>query len=173
MNRNKINKIRAISTLSSKLLKSVDLFSHFGSIMLSTESDVATWLTKTCNVIDYLSIIMKSDLSNKMKEVFFQTVAVSILQYGYTTWTLTKYTEKKLNGKYTRIPRSVMNKSWKQYPIKIVTVWPLTFHLKNHYSKTNKTDGWVTIFCYGLHWLTSIQCGHWVHSRRLARSDGL
>ena len=33
-----------------------------------------------------------------MKRSFFQTAVVSILLYGYTTWTLTKQLEKKLDG---------------------------------------------------------------------------
>ena len=37
-----------------------------------------------------------------MKRSFFQAAVVSILQYGGTTWTLTKRLEKKLDGIYTR-----------------------------------------------------------------------
>ena len=36
-----------------------------------------------------------SDLSNKIERQFFQIVAVSVLLYGCTTWTLTKRLEKK------------------------------------------------------------------------------
>ena len=36
--------------------------------------------------------------------------------YGCTTWTLTKWLEKKLDGNYTRILRSILNKSWRQHP---------------------------------------------------------
>ena len=45
----------------------------------------------------------KSDLTDKMKRRFFQAAIVSILLYGCTTWTLTKWLEKKLDGNYTRI----------------------------------------------------------------------
>ena len=34
-----------------------------------------------------LEIIWKSDLSDKIKRDFFQTVAVSVLLYSGTTWT--------------------------------------------------------------------------------------
>ena len=37
-----------------------------------------------------LSIIWKSDLTDKTKRSFFQAAVVSILLYGCTTWTLTK-----------------------------------------------------------------------------------
>ena len=48
------------------------------------------------------------------KRNFFQTAVVSILLYGFTTWTLTKRLEK-LDGNYTRL-RAILNNSWRQYP---------------------------------------------------------
>ncbi len=48
--------------------------------------------------IDRLSIIWKSDLTDKMKRSFLQAAVVSILLYGCTTWTLIKWLEKKLDG---------------------------------------------------------------------------
>ena len=41
---------------------------------------------------------------------------MSILLYGYTTWTLTKRLKKKLDGNYTRMLRAILNKSWPQHP---------------------------------------------------------
>ena len=43
---------------------------------------------------------------------------MSILLYGCTTRTLTKRLEKKLDGNYTRMLRAILNKSWRQHPIK-------------------------------------------------------
>ena len=43
-------------------------------------------------------------------------MVVSILLYGCTTWTLTKWQEKKLDSNYTRILRAILNKSWRQHP---------------------------------------------------------
>ena len=51
-----------------------------------------------------------------MKRSFFQTAVVSILLYGYTTWTLTKRLKKKLDGNCTRMLRAILNKSWRQHP---------------------------------------------------------
>ena len=51
-----------------------------------------------------------------MKRSFFQAAVVSILLYGCTTWTLTKWLEKKLDGNYTRMLRAILNKSWRQHP---------------------------------------------------------
>ena len=66
--------------------------------------------------INRLSIIWKSDLTDKMKRSFFQAAVTSILLYGCTTWTQTKRLEKKLDGNYTRMLRAILNKSWKQHP---------------------------------------------------------
>ena len=73
-------------------------------------------LTKAWTAIDKLSIIWKSDLTDKMKRSFFQAAVMSILLYGCTTWTLTKQLEKKLDGNYIRILRAILNKSWRQHP---------------------------------------------------------
>ena len=69
--------------------------------------------------IDRLSIIWKSDLTDKMKRSFFQAAVVSILLYGCTTWTLTKRLERRLDGNYTRMLRAVLNKSWRQHPTRL------------------------------------------------------
>ena len=63
-----------------------------------------------------VSIIWKSDLTDKMKCSFFQAAIVSILLYGCTTWTQIKRLEKKLDGNYTRMLRAILNKSWRQHP---------------------------------------------------------
>ena len=65
--------------------------------------------------IDRLSIIWESDLTDKMKRIFFQAAVVSILLYGCFTWTLIKRLEKNLDGNYTRILRVILNKSWWQH----------------------------------------------------------
>ena len=105
-----------ISTLDGTSLKLVDKFTYLGSSVSSTEKDIDTRLTKAWSAIDRLSIIWKSNLTDKMKRSFFQTAVVSILLYGCTTWTLTKRLEKKLNGNYTRMLRAILNRSWQQHP---------------------------------------------------------
>ena len=72
---------------------------------------VAEWIA-----INRLSIIWKSDLTDKMKRSFFQAAVASILLYGCTTWTLTKRLGKKLDSNYTRMLRAILNKSWRQHP---------------------------------------------------------
>ena len=87
-----------------------------GSSVSSTEKDIDTQLTKVWAAIDRLSIIWKSDLTDKIKRSSFQAAVVSILLYGCTTWTLTKRLEKKLDGNYIRMLRVILNKSWRQHP---------------------------------------------------------
>ena len=53
-----------------------------------------------------------------MKRSFFQAAVMLILLYGCTRWTLTKRMEKKLDGNYTRMLWTILNKSWRQHPIK-------------------------------------------------------
>ena len=88
------------------------------SSVSSTEKDIDTRLTKAWTAIDKLSIIWKSDLTDKMKRSFFQAAVVSVLLYGCTTRTLIKRLEKKLDGNYSRMLRTILNKSWRQHPIR-------------------------------------------------------
>ena len=98
-------------------LKLVDKFTYLGSSVSSTEKkNTDTRLTKAWTAIDRLSIIWKSDLTDKMKRSFFQVAVVSILLYGCTMWTLTKRLQKKLDDNYTRMLRAILNKSRRQYP---------------------------------------------------------
>ena len=61
---------------------------------------------KAWTTIDSLSIILKSDLYDKIKRDFIQTVAGSVLLHGFTI---------KLGGDWTRILCAVVNKFWKQH----------------------------------------------------------
>ena len=70
------NQIGDISTLDGTPLKQVDKFTYLGSSVSSTEKDIDTWLTKAWAAINRLSIIWKSDLTNKMKRSFFQSAVV-------------------------------------------------------------------------------------------------
>ena len=64
----------------------------------------------------YYLFIWKSDLTDKMKCSFFQAAIMSILLHGCSTWTLTKWLEKKLDADYTRMLRAILNKTWGQHP---------------------------------------------------------
>ena len=112
------NQRRDISTLNGSSLNLVDKFTYLGSSVSSTETDINTWLAKAWTAIDRLSVIWKSDQTDKMKHSFFQAAVVSILLYECTTWMLTKRMEKRLDGNYTRMLRAILNQSWRQHPTK-------------------------------------------------------
>ena len=80
------NQTGNISTLEGTPLKLVDKFTYLGSSVESTEKDIETRLTKVWTAINRLSIIWKSDLTDKTKRSFFQAAVTSILLYGCTTW---------------------------------------------------------------------------------------
>ena len=65
------NQTGDIFTLDGTSLKLVDKFTYLGSSISSTEKDIDTQLTKAWTAIDRLSIIWKSDLTDKMKCSFF------------------------------------------------------------------------------------------------------
>ena len=65
------NQTGDISTLDGTPLKLVDKFTYLGSSVESTEKDIDTRLTKAWTAINRLSIIWKSDLTDKMKRSFF------------------------------------------------------------------------------------------------------
>ena len=77
-----------VSTLNDSSLKLVDKFPYLGSCFLSTDNDINMQLAKAWTAVDRLSIIWKSDISDKIECNFFQDPVVSVLLYGCTTWRL-------------------------------------------------------------------------------------
>ena len=110
------NQTGDIYTLDGTSLKLVNKFTYLGSNISSTEKEIDTRLTKVWTAIDSLSIIWKSDLTDRMKLTFFQAAVVSILLYWCSTWTLTKRLEKTLDGNYARMLRAIVKKSRRQHP---------------------------------------------------------
>ena len=110
------NQTGDISTLDGASLKLVDKFTYLGSSVSSTEKDIDTRLMKSWTAYDRLSIILKSDMTDKMKRSFLQSAVMWILLYGCTTWMLTKQLEKKVDGNYSRMLLAILNMSWRQLP---------------------------------------------------------
>ena len=122
-----------ISTLNGSSLKLVDKFTYLGSSVAFIEKDINTRLTKAKTATDMLSVIWKSDQTDKIKRSFFQAAVVSILLYGCTTSILTKRIEKKLDGNYTRMLRPI-EQVLKAAPHKTAAVRPSTTHHENYLS---------------------------------------
>ena len=59
-----------ISTLKSGSLKLVEKFTYLGNSISSTGNDINTRLAKAWTAIDRLSVIWRSDLSDKIKQFF-------------------------------------------------------------------------------------------------------
>ena len=64
------NQIGDIPTLNGSSLKLVDMFTYLGSGVSSTETSIDMRLTKAWTAIDSLSVIWKSDLTDKNETVF-------------------------------------------------------------------------------------------------------
>ena len=96
-----------ISTTNRRSLKLVDKFTYHQRSVSSTENYINRWLAKACTAIDKLSVIWKTELTDKIKRGFFQAAVVSILLYGCTTWTLTKRIEEKFDCNCTRMLRAI------------------------------------------------------------------
>ena len=112
------NQIGNISTLKGGPLKLVDKFIDLESSVSLTRNDINRQRAQVWTAIDRLSVIWRSDLTDKIKRSFFQAAVVSILLHGCTTWTLIKCMEKKLDGNYTKMLRVILSKSWTQRPTK-------------------------------------------------------
>ena len=69
------NQAGDISILNGSSLKLVEKFIYIGSSASSTETDINTQLAKAWTTIDRLSVIWKSDLTDKINS-FFQAAAV-------------------------------------------------------------------------------------------------
>ena len=73
-----------ISTLNGSSLKLVDKFTFLESCVSSTETDISMRLAKAWTAFDRVSVLWKSDLTDKMKHGFFQVAVVSLLLSGCT-----------------------------------------------------------------------------------------
>ena len=107
-----------IKTKSGNSIKSVESFIYLGSEINSTEKDFKIRIAKAWAALNKMNTVQKSNLSDKLKRAFFRATVESVLLYGATTWTLTKYLESKLDGTYTRMLRAILNISWREHPTK-------------------------------------------------------
>ena len=124
------NQTGDISTLGGSSLKLVDKFTYQGSCVSSTEKDIDMRLTKAWTAIDKLSVIWKSDLTDKMKRSFLQAAVVLILLYGCTTWMLTGEARRQLHKNAASNFERVLEAT----PHKAPTVRLPTSHHENYQS---------------------------------------
>ena len=127
-----------ISSLNGRSLKLVDRLTFLESSVSSTKNNTNTRLAKVWTAIDWLSVIWKSGLHDKIKRIFFQAAVVSIRLYGCTTWTMTKRLEKKLDGNCIRMLRATLKNPGDHIPQK--SSCTETYHPSRKPSKLDKQD---------------------------------
>ena len=74
-----------ISTLNGRSLKLVDKFFYFGNTDSSTENDINRRLEKAWTAINKLSVMWKSDLSDKIKHIFLSSDLVNTTVWMHHT----------------------------------------------------------------------------------------
>ena len=77
-----------VSTLNGGPLKLVDKSTCLGNTVSSTNQDISTWLAKAWTTSDRLSVIWKSDLTDKIKCIFPSSVRVdtAIWMHSLNVW---------------------------------------------------------------------------------------
>ena len=90
------NREGCISTVNGGF---VEKLTYLGSSISFAESDIKMRRVKARTAIDKLSITWKFDLSDRIKQNFFQAAAVSMLMYGSTIYGCRENVlRKKLHG---------------------------------------------------------------------------
>ena len=102
-----------MKTRDGTVLEIVDEFTYLGSLVSSTYSDIKRRIALAWNACNKLHKIWKSSLSSDFKLRLFTSTVESVLLYGCEAWTLDVKLEKKIDGCYTRLLRSVLGYSWK------------------------------------------------------------
>ena len=106
------NQTRDITTLTGGSLKPVDKFMYLRSNDSSTENDAYTCLVKAWSNVDRVSVVWKSDLSNKIKHNFSKPRSC-LIYYMDSPYGSYLSIEKNLDDKRARILRAILYKSWK------------------------------------------------------------
>ena len=104
-----------MKSLNGEKIKQVEDFKYLGSYIASTKHDVNIRLGKAWEALDELDKIWKSNLPDNLKRNFFPAAVETVLFYGPVSWTLTTHLEKKIDGAYTRMLRTALNRSWKDH----------------------------------------------------------
>ena len=116
------------ATLDGSSLKLVDKFTYLGRSVSSTEKDIDRRLTKAWIAIDKISIIWRSDLTDKMKRSFFQA-AVAIWMHNLDA---NKTAGEKAWRQLHKNAASNIEQVLEATPNKAPTIRPPTFHHENY-----------------------------------------
>ena len=123
-----------ISTLNGRFLKQWGKFTYLGSSVSSTKTEINTQLTKVWTAIDRLSVIWKSDLSDKIKRSFFFPSSgcfnTEIMGTPHGRWL--SVLERKLDSKLRKNTASCIELVLEAVSHKAAAVRTPTTHLENH-----------------------------------------
>ena len=113
--------------------------------------------SKDTDSYDRLSVIWKSDLTDKMKRSFFQAAVVSLLLCGCTTWTLTNVWRKSL----TTITQECCEQYWTSPGDSTLqsTNCTATYHPSRKLSKLDEPDMRNTVGEVGTRSKVMYSCG--------------
>ena len=90
-------------------------FKYLGSWIDDSLKDIKTRKAQAWSACNKMKEIWRSNMNNDMKKRLFTITVESVLLYGCESWTMTKSTEKILDGAYTRLLRSALNISWRDH----------------------------------------------------------
>ena len=104
-----------ITSIGGGKIKEVDNFKYLGGWMKSSDIDIKIRKALAWVACHKLRSVWSSSLKKAIKIRLFLCTVESVLLYNSSTWTLTKQSEKSLNGTYTRMLRMALNVSWKNH----------------------------------------------------------
>ena len=121
-----------ISTLNGSSLKLVDKFTYLGNSVLSTETDINTWVAKVWITIDRLSVIWKSDQTVKIKRSFFPSSGRIDTAIWMHYMDANKTAGEKVRRQLHKNAASNIEQVLEAASHKTAAVRPLTTHHKNN-----------------------------------------
>ena len=129
------------STLNGSSLKLVDKFTDLRSSVSSTKKDINTGLAKAWTVIDRLSVIRKSGLTDKIKRSFLQAAVVSILLIWMHYMDANKTYGEKVWWQLHKNAASNIEQFLVATPYKTAAMRPPTTHHENYLSWRTRHAG--------------------------------
>ena len=104
-----------IRTNNNEEIKVSKDFKYLGAWIDDSVKDMKTRKAQAWVACNKLNKVWKSNLHKNLKIRLFQATVESVFLYGSETWTVTKSTEKSIDGAYTRMLRSALNVSWRDH----------------------------------------------------------
>jgi len=95
--------------VESGFIERVDDFKYLGSWIKNSAKEISCRIGTAFTAAKQFKLIWRSQLSRKLKRLFFMSTIQSILFYACESWSLTKTLKNRINGAYTRLLRYSLN----------------------------------------------------------------